>query len=179
MRALGSAAARWPRRWATIAGTTLVVWFFSEMYFVNVGDLFYGWSQRTSLAQVLRDTAGSVGVWLLFYAFFVLWLLHAIAYFRVRSVWALLFAGAICGWAIEGSAIPIMYAEMPVALLWPAASWHVLVNVVVGWWWLRRVIEAQSFAVVAVVFALLGIVWSLWATWFWPPDGFGRANQLY
>ena len=107
---------RWHHRWATVAGTTLVVWFFSEMFFVNVGDLFYGWSQRESLPQVLLATAEAVGVWLAFYAFFVLWLLHAVAFFRVRSVWALHFAAAICGWAIEGSAIPIMYAEMPGAL---------------------------------------------------------------
>jgi len=33
-----------------------------------------------------------------------------------------------------------MYAEMPVALLWPAASWHVLVNVIVGWWLLRVIV---------------------------------------
>ncbi len=77
MRPVASVPERWPHRWAAVAGTTLVVWFFSEMFFVNVGHRFYGWSQRTSLAQALLDTAVAVGVWLAFYTFFVLWLLHA------------------------------------------------------------------------------------------------------
>jgi len=166
------------RRWAAaIAGTTLVIWFFSEVFFVNVGDFFYGWSQRDGVVQALLGTAEAVGVWLLFYAFFVLWLLAAVVFFRVRSAWALAFAAAICGWAIEGSAIPIMYQEMPIALLWPAASWHVLVNVFVGWWLLPRVIATQPLGVVVGVFAALGAVWSLWATWFWPVGGGGSLAQ--
>jgi len=172
--------AQWPgwRRWlGAIAGTTLVIWFFSEVFFVNVGDFFYGWSLREGVAQVLLGTAEAVGVWLLFYAFFVLWLLAAVVFFRVRSAWALAFAAAICGWAIEGSAIPIMYQEMPIALLWPAASWHVLVNVFVGWWLLPRVIETQPLGVVVGVFAALGAVWSLWATWFWPVGGGGSLAE--
>lgn len=180
-RGAASALAPSPGGWrydlALIAGTTLVVWFFSEVFFVNVGDVFYGWSRRDGVAQVLLDTAEAVGVWLLFYGFFVLWLLAAVEFFRVRSAWALAFAAAICGWAIEGSAIPIMYQEMPIALLWPAASWHVLVDVFVGWWLLRRVIETQPVAVVAGVFAALGAVWSLWATWYWPVGGGGSLAE--
>jgi energy-converting hydrogenase Eha subunit E len=175
--AVGTRRAGWRHALGLVAGTTLVVWFFSEVFFVNVGDFFYGWSRRDGVAQVLLDTAEAVGVWLLFYAFFVLWLLAAVEFFRVRNAWALAFAAAICGWAIEGSAIPIMYQEMPIALLWPAASWHVLVNVFVGWWLLRWVIETQPVAVVAGVFAALGGVWSLWATWFWPVGGGGSLAE--
>jgi len=66
---------------------------------------------------------------LIFYGFFVAWFLFSISYFKVRSLWALTFAAVICGWAIEGSILPIMYYEMSLGRLWPAASWHVLVNV--------------------------------------------------
>ena len=40
-------------------------------------------------------------------------------------------------------------------------------------------IETQPFAVVALVFAVMGAAWSLWATWFWPvgqPGAMADAN---
>jgi len=43
-------------------GTALVAWFFSEMSFLDVGDVFYGWSQRDGLPQPLLDTAEAVAV---------------------------------------------------------------------------------------------------------------------
>ncbi len=109
----------------------------------------------------------------LFYAFFVLWLLHAIAYFRVRSVWALLLAGAICGWAIEAarsrSCTPRCRSRgcgpRP-----PGTCSSTSSSAGGG----SPGVEAQSFAVVAVVFALLGVVWSLWATWSLAP---GRVRE--
>jgi hypothetical protein len=165
-------------RLATLAGSTIIIWFFSEMFFQNEGAHFYVWSQRESTAQVLLDLSLMFTELLLFYGFFVAWFLVAIAYFRVRSLWALAFAAVICGWAIEGSVLPIMYAEMPLGLLWPAASWHVLINVFLGWWLLRKIIESRSFSVVTIVFSLLGAWWSLWSTWYWPLSGSGNMETL-
>jgi hypothetical protein len=176
--AAGSSADRWHNRLATLVGTTFIIWFFSEMFFLNEGELFYAWSKKQSVLQLLLDVPLVLGELVLYYGFFVLWFLTAIAFFRVRSLWALVFAAAICGWAIEGSVIPIMYFEMPGALLWPAASWHVLINVFLGWWLLRKVIETQPLIVVAVVFAVLGAWWSIWATWFWPVVGTGSMEDF-
>lgn len=168
---------RWWHHLATVVGSGCVIWFFSEMFFLNEGQHLYFWSTSPDVAALFSSVAEWLFVFLLFYAFFALWLLVPISVFRVRSMPALVLAGAICGWAIEGSAIPIMYEELWGSLLWPAASWHVLVNVLLGWWWLRRVLEERSARFTAVVFVGMGVVWSVWATWFWPLDGTGTIAE--
>jgi len=168
---------RFYNRVATLVGTTCVVWFFSEMYFLNEGAHFYAWSQRESVTSLLANIPAVYGELMLFYVFFVLWLLMAVAYFRVRTVWALTFAALVCGWAIEGSIVPIMYHEMPMALLFPAATWHVVMNVIIGWWLLRKLITCASTPFVLGVFAIMGAWWSLWATWFWPVGGGGTMED--
>lgn len=169
--------ARWWQHLATVVGSACVIWFFSEMYFLNEGQHLYFWSTSPGVLALIATVAEWLFVFLLFYAFFALWLLVPISVFRVRSMSALVLAGAICGWAIEGSAIPIMYEELWGSLLWPAASWHVVVNVLFGWWWLRRVLEERSARFATVVFVGMGVVWSVWATWFWPLDGTGTIAE--
>jgi hypothetical protein len=113
----------------------------------------------------------------LFYGVFTLWLLVPIHLFRVRSIWAIFLAGALCGWAIEGI-LPIMYTEMPSALLWPAASWHVLINVLLGWYMLRRLLEQNKHFLTLFAFGALGLFWGFWGTWFWPLDGSGTRAEF-
>jgi len=125
------------------------------MFFQNEGGHFYAWSQKDSITQVIIDLSLMFTELLVFYGFFVAWFLLAISYFKVRSLWSLTFAAAICGWAIEGSILPIMYYEIPLGLLWPAASWHMIINIFLGWLLLRKVIESQSFPIISIVFAIL------------------------
>jgi len=165
-------------RLATLVWSTIIIWFFSEMFFQNEGAHFYAWSQKESILQVFWNLSLMLIEILLFYGFFVAWFLLAISYFRVRTLWSLTFAAAICGWAIEGSILPIMYYEMPLGLLWPAVSWHVLINVFFGWWLLRKIIETQSFKINIGIFSLLWAWWSYWATWYWPVWSSGSIEDF-
>ena len=82
-----------------------------------------------------------------------------------------------CGWAIEGI-LPIMYAEMPSALLWPAASWHVLVNVFVGGFVFGSSWKKNRHLNTLIAFGTLGLIWGFWGTWFWPLEGIGTHQEF-
>jgi hypothetical protein len=168
---------RFRNRIAMAAGSTLIIWFFSEMFFLNESELFYAYSRLPVFSDLLIFITDFLIVFLLFYGLFTLWLLIPIHLFRVRSIWALFLAGALCGWAIEGI-LPIMYAEMPGALLWPAGSWHVLVNVILGWYLLRKLLEKNRHLLTLIVFGALGLFWGFWGTWFWPLEGIGTIEEF-
>ncbi len=158
-------------------GSTLIIWFFSEMFFLNESEMFYAYSRLPVLSELLIFITEFLIVFLLFYGLFTLWLLIPIHLFRVRSIQSLFLAGALCGWAIEGI-LPIMYAEMPGALLWPAGSWHVLINVILGWYLLRKLLEKNRHLLTLIVFGALGLFWGFWGTWFWPLEGIGTIEEF-
>jgi len=164
-------------RIAMAGGSTLIIWFFSEMFFLNESELFYAYSNFPVFSDFLIYLVEFLVVFLLFYVLFTLWLLIPVHLFRVRSIWSLFLAGALCGWAIEGI-LPIMYAEMPGALLWPAGSWHVLINVILGWYLLRKLLEKNNHLLTFIVFGALGLFWGFWGTWFWPLEGIGTIEEL-
>jgi len=168
---------RFFNRLAFAVGSTFVIWFFSEMFFFNEGEGFYAFSSFSGLTDFLIFSFDLITGVLLFYGLFTLWLLMPMSLFRVRSIWALFLAGVLCGWAIEGI-LPIMYYEMPQALLWPAASWHVLINVFLGWFVLRKQLEKNKHVMTFFIFAALGLWWGFWGTWFWPIEGGGAAANL-
>jgi hypothetical protein len=144
----------------------MIVMFFSEMFFLNEGEHFYFLHHFSSFARVIDFFL----VFILFYMLCTLWLLVPIYVFKVRSIWALFLAGALLGWAIEGI-MPIMYAELPMAVLWPAGSWHILVNVLLGWYFLREVLERNDPKTTVIIFVLMGLFWGVWGTWFWSGNG--------
>ena len=168
---------RFRNRLAMAMGSTYVIWFFSEMFFMNEGEGFYIYSNLSGLSEFLIHLADLLLSILLFYGVFTLWLLVPLHLFRVRSIWALFLAGVLCGWAIEGI-LPIMYAEMPSALLWPAASWHVLINVFVGWLCRRKLLEKNKHLHTLIAFGALGLIWGFWGTWFWPLEGIGTHQEF-
>jgi hypothetical protein len=150
-------------RLAMTVGTALIIAFFSELFFMNEGptaDLIASFS--TPLGPI-RFVAGLA----MFYSLFVLWLLIPIDFFNVRSVWALFLSAALCGWAIEGMVIPVMYTDLPYSIFWPSVAWHGLVNVFLGWWLLRRLLQRNNYGLTAVAALGMGLFWGFWATWFW------------
>ncbi len=153
-----------------ILGSALIVWFFSEMFFVNEGEILYAWSTRGPSWDLVGFTFEFLLIFILFYLLPVLWLLMPIHVFRIRSPWALVLAGALTGWAIEGI-LPILYLELPLSIVWPSVSWHLLVDVILGWWLLRLVLGRNRHLLTAAVFGALGLFWGLWATWYWPTEG--------
>lgn len=153
------------KRIALIIGTGAVLAFFSEFFFLNEGPV-------NELIRAVEAgplaVLESLAILTLFYGFFfAVWLLLAISYFRVRSVAALLLAGIFFGWATEGTLIPLIYEE---GFLWPAISWHVLVDVLFGWWFLRIVLHRGNPALTAALAVVAGAAWGYWATWILTSD---------
>lgn len=154
------------QRLALVVGSGLILAFFSELYFLNEGPVEQAISalgEPLVLAQFLLELA-------LWYSLFALWLLIPIVLFNVRSVWAFFLVACLCGWAIEGLVIPLLYAELPLSIVWPTMAWHAVVDVVLGWWLLRKLLLKNNVAISAVIALLLGLFWGGWATWLWEGD---------
>jgi hypothetical protein len=133
--------------------------FFSEYFFLNEGPV----------KDVMQITSGlDMGGILafmefsLFYALFSVWLLFPIYYFRIRSIWALYLAGGFFGIATEGLVIPLIYTE---SLTWPALSWHVLADVILGWYVVRRLLTKNRPLYTILLASGMGLFWAFWAPW--------------
>ncbi|MFP4311112.1 MAG: hypothetical protein ACLFS9_03915 [Nitriliruptoraceae bacterium] len=153
------------RHLATLVGTGMILLFFSEFFFLN----------ETPVATVVgllgeRDVLGlaaALGEFVLFYTLFAYALLGSLQWFSVRTITDLFLVGALVGWAIEGIIIPLVYEAVPVSIVWPSVAWHSLVDVLLGWYLLRRLMRSDRGWRAVVAFALAGIAWGAWATWLW------------
>lgn len=148
-------------------GSAIILMFFSEYIFVNeapVSELLHELNTKPLLAiPALLSFAG-------FYTLFTYPMLVALSYFNVRSLSGLLLAGALFGWATEGITIPVIYEEIPVSFIFPSIGWHALIDVLLGWYFLRLAMRKLGWFTLGLVFILLGVAWGMWATWFWAPD---------
>lgn len=156
---IGSVARETFSRLLTVYGTGLVLMFFSEYYFFNegpVGDLM---NLFTGV-----EGAGVIGYieFTVFYAFFAAWFLLPVYYFRVRSFWALYLAGGFFGIATEGLVVPLIYTE---SLTWPALSWHVFVDVILGWYIVRAVLAKNNPLYTGLLACCMGLFWAFWVPW--------------
>jgi len=147
-----------------------ITMFFSELYFFN----------EEPALQAIEFIAGrEAGVfpWLLemtfFYATFAYVLLTAIGHFRARSFWALFLACALFGWSVEGLLVPVMYSELPGSIAWPSLGWHAIVDALLGWYVVRRILRRNRLLHTALLACGLGVFWGAWVTWFWAePEGY-------
>jgi hypothetical protein len=89
-------------------------------------------------------------------------LLLPIFYFKIRSFWALYLAGGFFGIATEGVVIPLIYTE---SLTWPALSWHVLADVILGWYVVRHVLIKNQPLYTVLLAGAMGLFWAFWAPW--------------
>jgi len=140
-----------------------ILGFFSEFYFVN--DELAG-----GVAEVMTDPHAVTALLVeltLWYGFFAYIFLAAVGLFHVRSIWALILAAALYGWAVEGIIIAMMYESLPWSIAWTSLGWHVLVDVLVGWYLLRRVLHKNNYLLTAIVSIGFGLFWGVWATWYW------------
>jgi len=146
-------------RLLTIYGTALILMFFSEYFFFN----------ESPAQGVIRIVSGGGSASLfgyiefsLFYALFSVWLLFPIYFFKIRSFWALYLAAGFFGIATEGVVIPLIYTE---SLIWPALSWHVLADVILGWYLVRLLLtKNEPFYTIPLAVAM-GLFWAFWAPW--------------
>lgn len=152
------------RHVATLFGSALILMFFSEYFFLNEGPV------QTIITQIETDPAQVVFGLLefsLYYALFTYTLLLAIQYFDVRRLSDLFLAGALFGWATEAVIVPIAYEAVPFSFIFPSVSWHALVDVMLGWYLVRRVTRMNRLWLSLGLFVILGVLWGSWATWLW------------
>jgi hypothetical protein len=120
-------------------------------------------------------TAGGILVQWLVYSVFAYAFLCVVSVFRVRSVWAVLLAGAFYSWFEEGIVVQTMYGTpdnpFPMSIAFTGLAWHALVGVFVGWYLVRKVLaENRVFKTIGLASAI-GLFYGGWAIWWWaePP----------
>jgi hypothetical protein len=144
-----------------------------------LGYILYFFSEASFWSAVRPDTsaAGLVVTWLAYSASaYLLWaLLH---WGRVRGVAALLVAGGLYGWLVEGTWAVTLYgtessAPFPLSLVVTGLQWHMLLSVGVGLHFLPRYLHQESPRSLWMLAAALGCGWGAWAPFAWnelPPQ---------
>jgi len=155
-----------------LTGAGLVTLFFSEFFFFNEAPALSVIGAPSPGAAV----AGIAALWL-FYIGFALVLGAALSAARSARWEALVLAGCLFGWTVEGTAVPVVYEAVPVSWFWTAVGWHMPVDVLLGVFglaWLMR----RSWVVAAAGALLLGCLWGAWTTWTWS-DGARIAPEAF
>jgi len=153
------------RRLSVVFGSALILMFFSEFYFLNEEPVL------SLLTQTPSATLASLSELTVYYALFAYLFLATLSVFKVRRWRGLFLAGCVFGWATEGLIIPLVYEAVPFSLIFPSVSWHAVVDVLVGWYLVRRVMRLNRLFISGLMFIILGLVWGIWATWFWGEAG--------
>lgn len=157
------------QRLQQVIGSALILTFFSEFFFLNeepVRALLDGLAENPFIAilGVLELSA--------YYGLFAYAFLICLGHFRVAGWAGLILAAGIYGLATEALVVPLVYEAIPVSLIWTSLSWHTLIDVVFGWYLLRRAMRARSWLPGAALMVLAGLLWGPWATWFWGDNGY-------
>ncbi|NER84356.1 MAG: hypothetical protein F6K42_33455, partial [Leptolyngbya sp. SIO1D8] len=92
--------------------------------------------------------------------------LVAIERFQVSTIWALVLAGSLYGFSVEGIIVWQMYEALPFTISWTPLGWHVLIDVLLGWYWVRRILLRGSYWQTAILATTLGVFWGVWGTWY-------------
>jgi len=89
--------------------------------------------------------------------------------FKVRSIWAIFLCGALYGWLTEGVIVQTMYNydAFPFYISWTGLAWHALISVLVGLYYVGKVLlENRPFKTVLIASAI-GLFWGFWAVCWW------------
>lgn len=152
------------RRVVMAVASGYILMFFSEFYFLNEGP-------GAEFVERWHSDPLSIPGWLagfaLYYAGWGWIMLACIGIYRVRSFWSLFIAGALLGWAVEGIVIPVLYEAMPGTLGWPSLGWHAVVDVCLGWYLIRKVLQKNNYLHTTIMSVALGLFWGVWCTWYW------------
>lgn len=151
------------KRFLLICCTSYSLMFFSEYFFMNEGPAF-------ALVDTFNQQPIAI-VWMLLEL--ILWyllptylFLSAVSYFRAQHIWALLLAGALYGFAVEGIIVWQLYEALPFSISWTALGWHMLVDVWLGWYLVQYLLASKATGRLAVYCIGLGLFWGVWATWY-------------
>ncbi len=124
------------------------------------------------------DSVGDYVITWLAYSVAAYLLLCIISVFRVAHAAAMMVAGAMYGWLVEGGIAATLYgteesAPFPLSLLCTGVSWHALISVMAGCYLIPRLLRRRSPWPALAAAVGIGLFWGLWATFLWaetPPQ---------
>lgn len=111
------------------------------------------------------------GVMLAVYSLEAAVLIWLVRRYRVNGLWGLVLAGSAFGWLLEGMVVSTMYDNFPYYVAWTGLAWHLPLDVLAGYWLMRRMLAARSWQPAALGALALGGFWGWWATWGWSELG--------
>lgn len=145
---------------------------------LTTGYIFFYYGEVMFWATPDRPGMGVaelVITWLV-YSVFAYVFLCAVSLFKVRRVWSVFLAGAFFGWYEEGIVMATTYGTpdtpFPMSISFTGLAWHALIDVLVGWYLVRRVLAQNRVSKVLVVACAIGLFYGLWAVFWWtePPE---------
>jgi hypothetical protein len=146
---------------AVILGSGLILLFFSEFLFVNetlAPTLFH--SSSFSLIPIVK-----IAELIIWYSLFACWFLIPAYLFNVQNKNGIILTAAIYGWIVEGLTIPYLYMEMPFSIVWTSMSWHLVIDIILGWWAVRWILQKNNYLFTIALAIGIGLFWGIWATW--------------
>lgn len=141
---------------------------------LSTGYIFVYFSEHLFWARPRGESPGELLLLWLAYSLVAYFFLLLVAYFRVKSLWALFLAGAAVGWLAEGVLVQTTYEMLPLSLSWTGLAWHALLTVWVGWYAVQNSFHSPGRYPTLKVAALVGLGAGVWAINWWlepAPDG--------
>ncbi len=103
------------------------------------------------------------------------WRVAASGSFAWRRVFLI---GALYGWLVEGVLVTTVVDSMPLTLSFTGLAWHALFTVLVGWWWIPRVLSGSVKSSILPLVAL-GAGVGTWAAFWRYEEGFAVPVVQY
>ncbi|NOK62051.1 MAG: hypothetical protein GFH27_549321n38 [Chloroflexi bacterium AL-W] len=152
------------KRLLLVFATACILMFFSEFFFVNEDPAFH--LVEGLQTEPLLATFGLLE-FALWYSIPAYIFLIAVGYFSVNTIWGLILAGSFYGFTLEGVLVWQMYEALPFSISWTPIGWHVLVDVLLGWYLVSSILSRNAYWQTAALAIGLGLFWGFWATWYW------------
>lgn len=93
--------------------------------------------------------------------------LIVLAWARVATFAALVVAMSCLGFLIEGVAVPVVYSGLPLTIVWTSLAWHMLLTLLVGWYFFKQIMTESSIGKAACFNTVIGIGLGLWNSYMW------------
>lgn len=162
-------------RLLALYGSAIILMFFSEFLFVNEGMV----AILISKLQInLALAIGELFIFSTYYALFTFPFLALLSHYKVNTLLGLFLAGAIFGWAAEALVVPAAYEIFPYSFVWTSISWHPLIDVLIGWYFVRLVMRNKNVLWNLTMFISLGVFWAIWSTWYWTGESTGSFEII-
>ena len=134
---------------------------------LSTGYILFFYSERVFWSLVRPgDTPIDYLLTPIFYALLAYIFLIVVDEFRVRNIWAVFIAGAAFGWIGEGVVAMTLFGgeiPFPFSISWTGLAWHALLSVLIGWYYLRKILEENNDRKTAFFSLAVGAFWGFWS----------------